>query len=560
MFIPGDGNIHEATIHFWPKANQPTSLYQVEELKNLWYCKVTFNSDPIKFHLTYKYTIKISNKTSPATASICSERKKRNVRQHVLFDTFKFPDKRYVEGETIPESVIWYLQRFIKFVTDVTISELLIYIEGFNSHEFSFRSLSTNYVEELSCWILREASHSSCTDIQQLYLCMILSRVCENSTLSLRLNGKKTVCDRFLKCFATCVQFNVLSSSHHSEYLKRLERFAIILVENSSSPGWLTLAARFYPYLGIKFLLDREANAIPDYKYTNEEYQKLVAALFSYITVENQDEHKKMLLLVLKSAPSLLIALDIFERPELSNFFGGKDEKVEFFVSYYQEAQKTNKGKSLQERLTEFHQMPWEILSKIQEMLYPVFIEYASSDDEVDKDVISQLLIFSAKGLGIDCQFITILEELSTSTSIPRQQLLLEILNNTAFKDCWHKIPLKTKVGICKSWIISRVISMGEGNSDSKTKVEQVYNSMNEIMNCHLNHPIDKDLVPNVFAYLSKECFEDKDATGALAAFEKLEDSLTSVRQCYISHIRGILTPGLIKSSTEILEKYTNSR
>jgi hypothetical protein len=471
--------------------------------------------------------------------------KDRTVKQQVMFDIFIMPEGsfrkfQHASSETIPNAVIWYLQWFMKFVTSETISEILVYIESFNSGCFSFRFLSIDYVGKMSSWIFQKSSESSITDVQQLYLCMILSNLRDKPTLSSRLNKNKTVCDRFLECFRTCVQYNVLSESYRTHLLES----AIILVKNSSNPGWLTLAAHFYPSLGIKFLLDPEASAIPHYTYKNDEYKKLVAKLFSCLKVENQDEHQKLLLLVLKSAPTLLLGLNIFERPELLNIFATEDERVDFFVRYYQ-AQNTGEEKNLREKLTEFCEMSSKILDKIPiNMVNQILVEYAQSENDIKSPDTSK--------------FTEMLDSLSKSMSVPRQDLLLGILNKVDFKELWRKIPDETKVEICKSWIICRVVGIGGG--DSRTKAEHVYDSMDEIMKCRLNTSIDKKLCPEVLPYLLEDCFKPEDNTGVLAAFEQIKNHLPSVQDCYISHVKKVLTSKLIKSSTEILEKCTNNR
>ncbi len=436
-------------------------LYRVREENNLWYCSVTLPRDSwIKHDLKYNYSLHLSgcdftslNERMRIQPHYCEEICQRIVRR-VKFDVFYFPDNRHREGETISTSIIWYLKWFLQFVEDSTISQILIHIEGFN-----FQSLTTDHVNELVDWIGEQALGNSITEIQRLYLCMVLNLVEFRRNLKTSyLNGKKVVCDRFLQCFTTAVHSNFLSKSA----LKHLEKIAIILVENSSSAGWLTLAAHFYPYLGIKFLLDNKDAKRLDCTYNSEEYRKLVTALFSSLKVENQDERKELLSLVLKSAPTLVTAFGIFKFREMSAFFATENESDEFFVEFCKEALKTNENKNgLRAKLLETLKLMAKISKKLPEPVYSALFEYAKSGEELQAPDIQDLvkLILSIKDLGMD-QFVKILMELSTSELITHHQdLLFQILDNELFKEGWLEIPFEKKVDICNSWVITRVIT-----------------------------------------------------------------------------------------------------
>ena len=525
-------------------------LYPVREEKKLWYCRVTFHCDPIK-HLKYNYNLDTLSYTNVKASSHCEE-KERTIKRKVQFDAFYFPDNEMSRVSRKSTSRIWYLKWFLQFVNESTISEILTHIE-----DFHFKPLSTDHEKELVNWILEQTLGNSITVIQRLYLCMLLYllEVRKNVKLSY-LNGNMAVCDRFLQCFSTFAHSNILSKKD----LKRLKKIAVILVKNSSSPGRLTLAAYFYTYFGIEFILDNKDAKLLDYTYDREEFHKLVTVLFSCLKVENRDEHRKLLNLVLKSAPTLVAAFRIFELPGMSKFFAAESESDEFFVEFCQEAQKTNENnKGFRMKLFEIHKLPTKIFKKLQGLMYSALSEYAKSDEELQGEDVESLvkLILSIKDLGMD-QFVKILTELSTTKSVGRQDLLLQILDNEFFKKSWLEIPLGKRVNICNSWVITRVMNfMRVSGLEGLDKVAAVYESIEAIARRFSSVPIDKTLVHEVSIHVVEKMFEDKDAINVLQAYARIEQLSRAVQECYITHVKKILTPDLIKNSSQCIKEYS---
>ena len=531
-------------------------LYPVSDEKNLWYSTMKFSSSPIN-HLKYRYTLR-KNETDydinfpwygkvnvlSTRAMECNERDERTVKHQFHFDVFMFPGNRV--GETVMRASIWYAKWLLKFVDGSTFSPILTYIQ---------RSMqpTKNHTKELVLWISEQASENSTTDMQRSYLCVILCRL---HGLSQHLKGKKMMCDHLLQCFSTCAYPSSLSESD----LKRLEKIAIILVENSSSPGWLTLAAYFYSYLGIKFLLDDKHKEFLNRKYNSEDYQKLVNEFFSCLKVESQDEYKKLLKYVMKSAPTLVDAMDLFQRPEISEIFATEDEQVDFFAKFFEKENiKSKRKKALWERLVVFHHTPEKIRSKVYKLLYSTLLEYAKSGDEL-KDVDIKVLvelILSIKQLDMD-KFIDVLNAFSTSKSSSHQDLLLQILDDDNFKEAWLEIPPDTRVDICKSWVRNRVITVKHKSKlDNSEMVVLVYQSMEAITRrCSLNTL----MAQKVSAYVVAKVFESKDGIYVLKAFESIEQFSPVVKECYISHVRKILTPQLVKKSSQIFKKCSTTR
>ena len=543
--ILGWSSTNHAEIHWVQgKKEQIVPLHLVSKENSLWYCAVTFPWEPIKFPTKYTYCLQeftnaIPGKDQPKIVSIkCKEQEKRTVKHKFQFDFFIFPGNRHIYDGTIQSAMIWYIQWLLKLVDDSTISPILTFIKGLN-----FPWIEESYTTKLVSWILEQALQNSTTDIQRFYLCIILSYV---PYLSFRyLIGKRKACDRLLGCFSTCVGSKFLSKSD----LERMKTIAITLVRNSSSPGWLTLAAYFYPYLGIKFLLENKHLEYLSHQYDSEKYQKLVTELLSCLKVDNQGNYQNLLKYVMKSAPKLVDALGLFKRSEISKMFAAEDEKVDFFVTFFNEEDIKSKMKmSLAERLVVFHHMPQKIQSKIYKWLYSMLLEYTKSYDKLEDIKVLVELILSIKQLGMD-QFIDVLNAFSTSKSFSHQNLL-QILDDERFKEAWLEIPPDTKVNICKSWVMNQVVThmKHKRKLDNSEIVVLVYQSMEAITQCCSLNTL---MAQKVSAHVVERVFESKDGIYVLDAFESIEKLSSVVKECYISHVKNILTPELFKEASQ---------
>ena len=463
------------------------------------------------------------------------EQKKRHVKHQIQFDVFCSQEKK------LSKVNIWYVKWLLKLVNDSTISPILTSIQCFD-----FTSVNENQTKELVFWILKQTSQNSTTDIQRFYLCMILSHLRIEAISKYPIRNKK-VFDRLLQCFSASAHSRFLSTSDR----ERLKTTAVSLVENSSSPGWLTLAAHFYSYLSIKFLLDKKkSESLSHHKYDSEEYKTLVALLLSSLKVDSQDDHKELLKYMMKSSPTLVEVVDLFQRPEISEMFANEEEKDNYFVAHSKDKYvKSKNTKSFWERLP--GRLREKFRSKFYNLLYSTLLDYTKSDDELKDDNIKVLveLILSIKRFGMD-QFINVLKDVATSKSLSRQDLLPQILDDELFKETWHEIPLDTKVDICKSWVLNHVTNLQLEDSDM---VVAVYQSIENITrHCSLE----------VSAHVIDKILESLDVVNILdvSVIQSIEKLSPAVTKCYISHIRKILTPKLVKKSSQILKDYSATK
>jgi hypothetical protein len=542
-------------------------------IENLWKFTVFFRDDPITGRFKYKYGIssKGHDYKVPIFGRIgmfskdpshCEERGERSVKSEIQFDVFHYPDSRKYQYETVPRSVIFYLQWLFPSVFPSTISEFLTQIEKLN-----FNSLTAKYVDSIVDWIVKQASAISVTDFQCVYLFIVLGHV-ESNCLYPNVSfpsGHQTAkaCDRLLQCLSALVNSNLLSTSN----LKILKKVATLLVKNSSSPGWLTLAAYFYPYLGIKFLLSKEYATGLNYRYSVEEYQKWLKVLFLNVKeMKNRDDqvaHQRLLFLVLKSAPILDAASGLFERADVRGFFLNEDEMVDFFLKFYQDKHgNTGTHKETGAKLAEFFQIPKIFRSKMNKFLYPILLEYAKSNDEL-KDEHEKIFLNSIISIDVLTmeQVLCLLTELSKSKSVHRQNLLLKILSNQLFERDWQETQLARKVGICKSWVMTRVNYNMRAASINLDKTKVVFEAIDAIIRCSLNIT-NVTLAKDVSTHVVEKVLGNEDALSILQAFASIEKCVPVVQDCYKSHVRKILeqTPKVVKKSSKFLKECSTSR
>ena len=460
LLILGNYTVDQVYIRFGPDRTAPLEL--VDRDSNLFKCSQILPGDPIKDRFNYKYGLvnKGHDFVRKSLSDFCEEPGVRQAESRNQFDVFQFPEEKMYQSEIVPKSIIFYLKWLLQLIEPSTISEILIQIESFR-----FITFGVKHAKECVNWIVEHALSCTASDIQRLYLCIVLSYLDWFHLLRWLPNEKSIVgtCDRLLQCLNACVNFNFLSKSN----LQRLGKIAIFLVKNSSSPGWLTLAAHFYPYLGVKYVLDEKhtKGLNSTYLYDVKEYKRIVHALLSLMAGENvgsQDAHQDILYVVLKHAPKLDAVWELFKNVNLSWFFTTEHEKVNFFVKFYHD---TVRGTSTENetaglRLIEFYKIPEVMRGRMRALLFSTLLEYAKSDEESNREQVNIFVesVTLEKYLEM-YEVFEILSELSKSNSVPRQKLLLEILNSECFGKDWHETPFPIKVDVCKLWVITRVIN-----------------------------------------------------------------------------------------------------
>ncbi|XP_028396105.1 uncharacterized protein LOC114520095 [Dendronephthya gigantea] len=569
LWIRGKHRVEGANLHIGPE-EFTLPLLPVDKSSqetNLWYISLKFGQDPIKCQLKYKYSLHIggydcnvpmygkieSFSTKPHDVKEGSE---RQMASQVHFDVFHFPDKRRHGDNTFSKGVKFYLMWLLEFVKVSIFSDILTYLRGFSSNVFGFKILTKKHVEKLVSWIVAKSLEKPVTDLQRLYLCMVLSylKSCGPKMFNLQPHIKnKKFFDALLKCLNNCADFNF-----HQD-CQIMHKIAEILVENSSSPRWLTLAAHFYPYLLIGFIIHVDSKKRLKITKDCEEFKKLVAQLFSRLKVENkndQADHLGLLERILENAPNLIAAMNLSEQFEMLELFDSEDEKVNFFANHFEKAEcMTETKKGSRAKLDVFQQIPKKILNKIPKLLQSTLLDYSKSYDKLkdsERDVFNKLLL-SMKDPDVK-QLTQILTYLSKSLS--GQDLLKEVLNKDNFKESWSKIEHEKKVNICESWIFRKCkIS----NASGLNLVLEVYKCINDVMQFPLNVSMQETLAPEVHKRVVESVMTKNYGISVLQAFVHIEKLIPAVQKCYISHVKETLTRDLVKKSIDFLKENVNS-
>lgn len=568
--ILGDRSVDQAEIHLGPEVKP---MQRVPGNHNLWEFSMTFPGNPIKDRYEYKYgfhekghdfTVPIFGRVGVLSKerSYCEEPNERRMDSGAHFDVFNFSDDKFHLFDTTSKGVVFYIQWLLSFVSSATICNTLVQIE-----RLPFLLLSKKYVEECLNFVVTCALDCTVTDVQRLYLCIVLSHLVNVDLTPLQFpnddkNKTADACDRLLQCLRSCANSNFLSITN----LDGLKKIALILVENSNSPGWLTLVVHFYPYLGPEFVVDNKYTTSLNYTYDDKEYKKLVGALISHIKKANgidKASHRRLLLLVLQHAQDLDAVWHIFDIVEFSWFFHTEGEKVDFFVEFYQSTEDiSTKKQSVGSKLIEFYNIPKKIRGKIHKFLFQILLQFAKSDDVLkDEHAKIFLEIVISEGLHMD-QLLDVFIELSKSKSFHRQDLLLDILDNEFFEDNWHDAGLTEKLHVCKDWVKTRTVNViCSGTVDDVRKIVAAYEAIDAIMQCSLNIS-NKILAKQLSAFVVEGILKRVDVISFVRAFSDVEKCVAVVLECYKSDVKRILlqAPKAMKKSRIFLRECSQNR
>lgn len=545
---------------------------------NLWKLTYTFNIDPYREHFVYNYSLSTKGSVSkiPVVGRFLSKNPsqykeigRRCIESPVHHDVFHFiTDTKYF-SETISASVLFYVNWLLQCLNKANIKEYLSQVE-----RMKFSNLNMKAVRSCVGWILEQAVDCSVNDVHRLYLCIILGHLAANYTSRQLLlpNEPKTkvACDRLLQCLEVCPFSELLSSSS----LVLLEKIAAILVDNSSNPGWLTFAAHFYPYIGVKNVPVRMTSAKCDQK----EYRKMVKLLLSHLRMgdhenvaEEMVDHKLLLKKVLEAAPDQDVILELFENASLQPLFSSDEDKEDFFVNFYQdtarvERQAGGKNANPGKRLLELTKIPDKLLGKMHRLVYSSLLQFAKSTDELKEkhvEAFCRLIVSKQRSkytLSTD-QISIVLFELSKSKSMQYHSLLLVLLSNEDFVSDWQKMSLAQKVSTCSSWIVTKVVHDTKRQFENAGRTAIVYGAIEQLMSCSLNVS-NKSLAIEVCADAIEKLFKNEETGSILKAHQNIEKLSPIIQECYIDHVKDILKrePRLIRNSSKILMQYPHSR
>lgn len=544
----------------------PILLYRAAGENKLWHHQLLLSCDLKKEYIEYKYRIFIKGHDSrfPVIGRFFSkddafldEISARKIVTSVQYDVFHFPhDGRYY-SESIPQSFIFYIKWLLQAVNMQSIIQILQQVEG-----MCFTRFTAKHAREFIAWIVEQVIGPSVTDIQRLYLSVVLGHLLHNCGTYFALphsHDSKKACDRLLDSFNTSVHAPFLSPPS----LKILEKLASTLVENSSSPGWLSLAATFYPYLGAKYVIRKRRGFNMQCKYDIKEYQTLTGILLKNIniTLEEKSVHLDLLQMVLEIAPNNEAVVELFDNPDTNQFFEDEPAKEDFFVKIFQGAHYSGTARGVGAKLVELLNIPEKLRGKLYGLVKSSLSDFVRSSEELKEEhtnAFLNLLVFD-QCLN-ESDVVGLLVEISRSKSVPRHKLLLMILDTSLFRDDWHNTTMARKVKICSTWVTTKVASEMCTNSGID-KTTAVYHGIEELMCCSLNKSNTK-LAEEVSQTVTQNMLKNEESLSVLKAFVNIEKYSTVVQDCYKTHMKEILVRDrrLIKKSLKVLEDHSSSR
>ena len=545
---------------------KPILLHRIPGENKLWHHQLSLSCDVKKEYIDYKYRIFIKGHDSkfPVIGRFFSkddafldEISTRKIAANVQYDVFHFPYDRGYYTECIPQSVTFYIKWLLQAVNMSSISQILQQVEGMH-----FTKFTTKHVREFIAWIVEQVIGPSVTDTQRLYLCVILGHLFHNCRFVFPWpndHNSKKACDRLLDCFNASAQDSFLPPSS----LQILKEFASTLVEKSSCSGWLNLAATFYPYLGVKYVVQNKQYNNINYKYDIKEYQKLTDTLLKNIKIshEEKSDHLNLLQTVLEIAPNNEAIVELFDNSDTNQFFTNDAEKEEFFVKIFQDAHYSGTRRGVGAKLVDLLNIPEKLRGTLYRLVNSSLLDFVRSSEELKEEhskAFLNLLVFDQCLQKSD--IVDLLVEISKSKSVPRHQLLLMILNTSLFREDWHGTPVAQKVKICSTWVITKVVNEMHINSGID-KTTAVYHGVEEVMRCSLNTSNNK-LAEEVSQKVVHRFLGSEESLSILKAFVSIEKYSTVVQDCYKIHMKEVLVcdKRLIKKSLKVLEEHPISR
>ena len=411
--------------------------------------------------------------------------------------------------------------------------------------------------------MIESSNDPALPDVKGLYVCAVLGHLATtNSSAQLlqfttNIRGTAQACDVLLRCLVNSFRKRLFISPKCSELL---EAIAPMLVENSSSPGWLTLAANFLPLFGMKNIA--EMKIVKQSKYENANYMRLCQLVLSHdcLDIKNASKEERpfyslFLKRILKLAPDEGTLFEIFAIKEIKRFFFHQQDQDKFCLEFYKENVFTTWGDDIREKLQRLINLPRNLRYQLSGVLYSYLSEFIQSVEmPTNKDVQNFIEIQLSLKLNSD-QIHMMLMLLSTSETVVYQELLLKLLSNDQFGTQWDKVKRATKSQICTTWIKTR-----ECPKDvSKTKVARVYQVAEELISCTLvNNALRKKLLEFVRDWLLQNVQPE-------IIFQELKDldtfRLLDVRDSCIHLIGDILDNHLpIINEKRLLSQFSHSR
>ena len=419
--------------------------------------------------------------------------------------------------------------------------------------------LSSTTVEKCIQWVTEQTRFVE--EKQLLFLCLTLGYIAYiKQTYCLPLRDDDTTkyaFDKLLQNLQNCFKRKFPLPDN---CWNLLERSAFTLVQGCSRPGWLTFAAYFRPFFGMKYVLNVRMESC---KYDKEEYFKLLSLLVFGVknikkaSWEERQFFRPFLKCILQFAPDEDVLFQMVHNKDVYRFFYSQNEREQFFMEIFMEflnKQTQNLGDTLKHiiRITENFSGK---MSGISGIIYGYVQQFIDNVAEPSADEMAAVFHLISEYVSDDKVFY-LLRHLSKSLSATHHNLFLQLLNDERFGRQWEKVLRSEKVKICFSWVEMKANSSKEKSG----RIKAIFETVDILISCALissNKNLIQALCENVFKGLLNE-----DCIRIFEEFKDIENYSLHVQNWFQRLVEEILyrSPHLVTKREVLNSFYGNTR
>ena len=383
---------------------------------------------------------------------------------------------------------------------------------------------------------------------QLLFLCATLGYIItfvrqEDCLPSPNDEQTKRAFDKLSQNLAVCAKKNFWVPNN---CLQLLDRIAYTLVQGCSKPGWLTFAAYFRPFFGIRYVLDVKMKSC---ECGRDEYWELLSLLmFSLPSIRKARQEEKrfyheFLWRILQFSPDDDVLFKVIEsKDHVYRFFSSPNDREYFFVDYFKVSLNKRTG-SLGDKLKHLIKITAKFPGKLSALIYAYVQQFIQDTAAVpssdDMDTVLRLISENFS----DDKVLFLLRDLSKSSLATHHDLFLQLLIDERFARKWGVVPGSEKVRICFSWVQMKAQSSKENSG----RIKEIFEAVDIVISCPLissNKSLIQGLCNNTFDLLLKE-----KSSRIIEEYKEIENYSRHVQYCFQDLVEETLyrNPDLMK-------------
>ncbi|XP_046854791.1 uncharacterized protein LOC124447744 isoform X2 [Xenia sp. Carnegie-2017] len=373
--------------------------------------------------------------------------------------------------------------------------------------------------QEYIHWILQKSASTKTNYCQSLCLCAVIGHLVDmkkGDLLTVELSDHtKSAFDKLLAHLHICQQKHTKIQEPVKSYL---ESGARTIVLGCSWPGWLTYAAYFKHFLGIKYILKTEFET-NTHHYSEEEFLHLLTPLVYGIEHIKRVEHYEQpiyhqyLQRIMQYIPNYKALFLMSEYENIRRFFFSYPDRQNFFFNFYQTKFISDPG-SLETKLNGFDELPISVREKLHYFIVNYILEFLKSTDYSLKEDNDAILNFLSK-VSLD-QFLDLLFFLSNSNELYQRDWFFRIICEESLQSSWEKIKSNDRYRLCKNWI-DRMVDSGKNSLNRLGRFKALLLAVNSLLSC-CKAFVDESFVSRLSKEIATDFYHE-------SLFNILEDS-----------------------------------